>query len=398
MKSRVECQTEGGQYRRAFTLVELLVVIAIIGVLIALLLPAVQAAREAARRTECTNKIKQLTLATHNYHDTYEAMPGYNFGPNVLTDCVYNFGMSTTVALLPYIEQTAMYEQIYSAVLASSGTYHVGTTGFAPWATAIPTLGCPSDHFGGFVGRQGYGTSNYLYSSGDWPADSTYSYTRGPFGICPLLPTTSGGTTFNATCVRESGWFDMAAISDGTSHTVAVSEGCVHQDRTGTAATGYQSFYRLYIARSSTAVFPDGGTTIGGYDFAKLSNVIPDECMKLKGDKGRFSNTADLGDGDPRRGNRWGNGGSAYNMFNAILPPNSPNCMRYNSGTSFLGGPSSYHFGGANVSFVDGSVSFISDTIACGTLTDKPSYTGASPYGVWGALGSKDGGEPLSKP
>src|SRR6478752_6950848 len=88
--------------RRAFTLVELLVVIAIIGVLVALLLPAVQAAREAARRMKCQNNLKQVSLAWHNYHDSMGSLPS---GCNSTND------LNWTVFILPYIEQRGLYEK-----------------------------------------------------------------------------------------------------------------------------------------------------------------------------------------------------------------------------------------------------------------------------------------------
>src|SRR5512134_2021324 len=88
--------------RGGFTIVELLVVIAIIGVLIALLLPAVQAAREAARRTQCKNNLKQLGLALHNYHDVYTVFPP---GGTYRAAAVQPAGWSIQARLLPYIEQ-----------------------------------------------------------------------------------------------------------------------------------------------------------------------------------------------------------------------------------------------------------------------------------------------------
>ncbi|MCC9606506.1 DUF1559 domain-containing protein [Blastopirellula sp. JC732] len=93
-----------------FTLVELLVVIAIIGVLIALLLPAVQQAREAARRMQCTNHLKQLGLALHNYHDTFNVLP-YNQSPQSGSGATKQRGPSWFVRLMPFMEQTAAYNQ-----------------------------------------------------------------------------------------------------------------------------------------------------------------------------------------------------------------------------------------------------------------------------------------------
>ena len=113
------------QTRRGFTLVELLVVIAIIGILIALLLPAVQQAREAARRMECTNKLKQLALATHNFHDTYNRFPCAFKDPLFLKPgTTNNFGggrdrWSWLVTLLPQIEQTAVWDEFQANELGN---------------------------------------------------------------------------------------------------------------------------------------------------------------------------------------------------------------------------------------------------------------------------------------
>ncbi|MCL2117614.1 MAG: DUF1559 domain-containing protein, partial [Planctomycetaceae bacterium] len=105
-RNKVKMMGEGGNLQ-AFTLVELLVVIAIIGILIALLLPAVQAAREAARRMQCSNHLKQITLALHNYHDAHKTLPAGCGGPLLAWDMNL---LGTLWAILPFIEQGQRYE------------------------------------------------------------------------------------------------------------------------------------------------------------------------------------------------------------------------------------------------------------------------------------------------
>ena len=129
--------------RRAFTLVELLVVIAIIGILIALLLPAVQAAREAARRSQCSNNLKQIGIALHNYHDTFNTLPpGWLTPDGMPGDSRYSWGWSALI--LPFIEQSALYDasqcgkiNIHSAA--------ANATLLAILQTPIATYRCPSD-------------------------------------------------------------------------------------------------------------------------------------------------------------------------------------------------------------------------------------------------------------
>jgi len=145
-----------GSYKRnAFTLVELLVVIAIIGILIALLLPAVQQAREAARRISCNNKLKQIGLALHNYHDTHLSFPPggdyrstYNINSSSATWCkqgtATNVGPSWTVTILPFIEQKNLYDSL--DLTASFGGNNLATSGTN--ASLIPQLDsflCPSN-------------------------------------------------------------------------------------------------------------------------------------------------------------------------------------------------------------------------------------------------------------
>jgi len=118
---------------RGFTLVELLVVIAIIGILIALLLPAVQAAREAARRTQCANHLKQIALAIHNYHDAFKVVP-YGWDDR---------GTGWSLHLLPFCEWGALYETIHFQE-SGPGNWDSGSANTAACATVLPLFRCPS--------------------------------------------------------------------------------------------------------------------------------------------------------------------------------------------------------------------------------------------------------------
>lgn len=217
---------------RAFTLVELLVVIAIIGILIALLLPAVQAAREAARRSQCTNNLKQLALAAHNYADVNKVLPpgqtgtGTLWGDNTPPADAVNTNtqrLSTWVLLLPYYEQQALYSQI-SGPLTVNGTIlpawgraptandpgnPSNSRFYPPWTTQIDVLMCPSDGKIRQKGPNDQGRTNYRTSVGDsiyrgYARDGSPADCRGVFGL------------------RDG--CEFALITDGTSNTVMFSE------------------------------------------------------------------------------------------------------------------------------------------------------------------------------
>jgi prepilin-type N-terminal cleavage/methylation domain-containing protein len=212
--------------RCAFTLVELLVVIAIIGVLVALLLPAVQSAREAARRSQCTNNLKQVTLAMHNYADVWRgALPVGEYG------CCWGTWL---VALLPYIEQQQLFEryQYFGSVQNAAGNNYAQTDGNTRYGGAlnrpvttnqIKTYTCPSDTKSATAGiYNGVTFHNYVANHGNTTLSRTASFgttsTGQPnlFGGAPFIFV--GSTTSVPQVVR------MAEIVDGTSNTLAFSE------------------------------------------------------------------------------------------------------------------------------------------------------------------------------
>jgi prepilin-type N-terminal cleavage/methylation domain-containing protein/prepilin-type processing-associated H-X9-DG protein len=211
------------RFRPAFTLIELLVVIAIIGVLIALLLPAVQKVREAANRAKCSNNLKQIGLAMHNYHDTNDRLPYAD--TRVGTSYAYP---SWSVEMLPYIEQGNLYQQFRMAIGASqhNGYNPLDKMPAAFVQTPVPTFFCPS--------RRAPDGSVLGEVSGAIPMGAV-----GDYGVC------LGDDSY------QTGAFPLASdtpirfaqITDGLSNTLMVGEKHVPVNGFGLAASGDLCIY-----------------------------------------------------------------------------------------------------------------------------------------------------------
>jgi prepilin-type N-terminal cleavage/methylation domain-containing protein/prepilin-type processing-associated H-X9-DG protein len=380
---KCSCSERNLSRRNAFTLVELLVVIAIIGVMVGLLLPAVQAAREAARRMQCSNNMKQLGLALHNYHSAYNQFPYGSVkyerftGGNIPT-------VSGALFMLPYLEMGNLLEAF------DRDAKSVVALGSSVWQSpALQAAGpqsaflCPSAAQAATPALSGISKCTYVFSIGDelWnnarPDVGESGFARGD--IRGMFP--PAWDTTNITAYRESKR-TFASILDGTANTVAMSE---------VAAVPRFAIPSLTFDRQPAVKGGIAQTTV----IYNGSRSLPGPCFnvpKSTTDPMQYATPA-----DSWRGLIFGDGRTANSRFTTTLPPNGPSCA-FNGGSEAWGtyAPSSEHQGGVQVLMCDGAVRFITDSIDSGNVNAVSVISGVSPYGLWGALGTPQGKETLA--
>lgn len=319
--------------RTGFTLVELLVVIAIIGILVALLLPAVQAAREAARRMQCGNNLKQLGLALHNYHDIYKAFPPArvrnNYGGTPATHQTSN--INWLARILPQVEQQPLYQQIDWTIY--DGASHANHAQIRN--KVIPGYRCPSD-----PGRGGFpwtGLAGNKYIGGipnNSDAAANYFYSVGHDTHLRTAAANARGIAVEGRYTVASGVsggsIGMADFVDGTSNTLAVAEGIIG--------------------------FPSNrvNSTHGTNNTPDLVTSTDNGCVPI----GTASNGLNC------RGATWFRGVEPSTMvFTTLMTPNSRlwDCGANSDMSMFAA--RSVHPGGVQATLGDGSVQFFSSSI-----------------------------------
>ena len=423
--------------KSGFTLVELLVVIAIIGILIGLLLPAVQAAREAARRMKCANNLKQLALAVNTYAEAHGAFPAGNtayggYGPGQYGGTISgSVGVvSGFVILMPFMEQNQIWDRFVETAtkVRENGSkdmlitfpYGEGSLNSYKGCQGCPVphwgmggatmimLGCPSDPLTGKPVLHGdavdYKYVEYHYGTEEEGAvaPTTYAFCYGDaygVGISQGAagtndawsdPKTENG--LNGGLARRAPfgshyWQTFSGVKDGASNTIAFSE-FIAGEAPYARAHGQESRNLKAIPQIMT-------------DPTKA----PSECLNLVDPNDPNIGSEDYGYQGCYRGKVWYIGNPIFSGFTTILPPNSKvfcGMIWYQYASSIIGGARSYHAGGVNASMLDGSVRFITNSVdtgdgeADGGLDKVPKLSGRSPYGVWGALGTANGGESKS--
>jgi prepilin-type N-terminal cleavage/methylation domain-containing protein len=365
--------------RQGFTLVELLVVIAIIGVMVGLLLPAVQAAREAARRMSCSNNLKQIGLALHNYESTYRTLPparmtpdyivagnvqtSYTTYPNTLPVGAWTGFRSIHTFILPFMEQTAIYDMIDFAAPTSVRMTLNGSpinVNYAAYANAAALFICPSDPNTGRVITENNYRANF---GGSTPYGGAVDTTQNH-----VLNATSRGN--GAFTIGLSNKF--SDFTDGLSNTTVFSERNKGSGRAMASALPDRRFDVITSPNRRQGLIP--------------ANEIFNECLAYTpaissfnfNSMGRWLDGSDFSNG-------WPFGFYSATLYNHVAPPNwrGFDCGNWSAiidapGEHGIVSARSMHPGGAQVTMGDGSTRFVTESIDVMT---------------WRALGTRAGGE-----
>jgi len=343
--------------RRGFTLIELLVVIAIIAVLIGLLLPAVQKVREAAARMKCSNNLKQIALAVHNYESTNGNLPPSG------AKWVGSSPVAMVVILLPYVEQANLYNLWDFNYELNSSTQNA-----AARDGQVPFLLCPSDPSGkAQVDNSGNGlnSANNNYFACIGATADLYSTDGTRVGIFNHQRTTTGGVT------TVTSKLPITGITDGTSNTALWSE---TKRSTATTAYDFTNVYLLPLTDPGYSV-----TNIQqGPTFNETNSAAPIQGNTWRCNAWDYPPTNRIS----YRGLQYYRGLPALSTYTHTIPPNYNgfDCGDVTTFNTAHIAARSYHSGGVNVVFADGSVHFVRDSIN---------------FATWQALGTRSGGEVL---
>ncbi|MDR1964650.1 MAG: DUF1559 domain-containing protein [Planctomycetaceae bacterium] len=340
-----------------FTLVELLVVIAIIGVLIALLLPAVQAAREAARRMQCSNKMKQLGIACHNYHDVNQQFPFGSVDRNngETNTCLWRYYSMWGVSILPFMEQQAAYDMYFGAASmenASPGAVSSSNQGRNRELAQMRMMiyECPTDP----------GAGIRSYPTTEIREDGTPAHTK-------YTPFEHYQTSYRAVAGANTGgswWWDQDGGAGGTvrAYMRGIFHNMVGNGTTTDGAKSIESFASVTDGTSNTTCFVERHQPKIQVRRATYWSSIP---------------TNHLYTASPKSATFYSHDWERCLLTCGQSSPNDAYFCGRSAGT--------YHANGINVAMADASVRFISNTIDVG-LGYAANRTNLQMIGVWGCL------------